>query len=66
MSVTPSNRLSIADPRDWVVVLVVIVVIYVPHAQLQGVLTNLIAMSAAMASGSAVSVASARRSQAAG
>ncbi len=61
MSVTPTNPLSIPHPRDWAAVLVIIVVIYVPAAQVQGVLTNLIALSAALVSGSAVSAASARQ-----
>lgn len=62
MSVTPTNPLSITRPRDWATVLVIIVVIYLPATQVQDVLTNLIALSAVLVSGSAVSTASARQS----
>jgi hypothetical protein len=61
MSVTPTNSLSIPSPRDWAAILVVIVVIYVPAVQIEGVLTDLIALSAVLVSGRAVSAASARR-----
>lgn len=63
MSVTSANRLSIPRLRDWTAVLVVIVVVYVPAAQIQDVLTNLIALSAVLVCGSAVSAVSARRSR---
>ncbi len=63
MSLTPTNALSIPRPRDWAAVLVVIVVIYVPASQVQDVLTNLIALSAVLVSGAAVSATSARQLQ---
>ncbi|MFJ4618077.1 hypothetical protein [Streptomyces sp. NPDC088812] len=63
MSVTPTNPLSIPRLRDWTTVLVVILVVYGPVAQLQDVLTSLIALSAVLVCGSAVSAASARRPQ---
>lgn len=61
MSVTSANSPSIPRPRGWAAVLVVIVVVYVPVAQIQDVLTNLIALSAVLVCGSAVSAVSARR-----
>ncbi|GAA2547267.1 hypothetical protein GCM10010398_38000 [Streptomyces fimbriatus] len=63
MSVTSANPLSIPRPRDWAAVLVVIVVVYAPLAQLQDVLTSLIALSAVLVCGSAVNAVSARRPQ---
>ncbi|WGD40732.1 hypothetical protein [Streptomyces cathayae] len=64
MSVTSANSLSIPRLRDRAAVLVVIVVVYVPVAQIQDVLTSLIALSAVLVCGSAVSAVSARRPQA--
>jgi hypothetical protein len=61
MSVTPTRPLSIPGPREWPAVLVVIVVIYVSGAQAQNMLTSLIALSAVLVCGSAVSAASARQ-----
>ncbi|MFI6008801.1 hypothetical protein ACIBAG_08200 [Streptomyces sp. NPDC051243] len=60
MSLTPTNSLSIPRPRDWAAVLVIIVIICVSAAQIEGVLTNLIALSAVLVSGTAVRAASAR------
>lgn len=60
MSVTPTNAVSIPRPRGWAAVLVIIVVICVPAAQIEGVLTSLIALSAVLVSGAAVSAVSAR------
>ncbi|MGY3203015.1 hypothetical protein [Streptomyces sp. TE5632] len=64
MSVTSANPPSFPRLRGRPAVLVVIVVIYVPAAQIQDVLTNLIALSAVLVCGSAVSAVSARRPQA--
>ncbi|WP_081240665.1 hypothetical protein [Streptomyces viridosporus] len=61
MSVIPANPLPIPRPRHWAAVLVVIVVVCVPVAQIQDVLTDLIALSAVLVCGSAVSAGSARR-----
>ncbi|CAL9487900.1 hypothetical protein SUDANB176_03186 [Streptomyces sp. enrichment culture] len=61
MSVTSANSLSIPRLREWAAVLVVIVIVCAPVAQLQDVLTNLIALSAVLVCGSAVSAVSGRR-----
>ncbi|MFF7309773.1 hypothetical protein [Streptomyces sp. NPDC008137] len=55
MTVAPTRSvLSIARPRDWASLLIVIVIVYAPAAQIQDVLTGLIALSAVLVSGSAV------------
>lgn len=62
MSVTPTRSvLSIARPRDWAALLIVIVIVYVPAAQIQDILTSLIALSGVLVSGSAVRAVSARQ-----
>ncbi|GAA3498157.1 hypothetical protein GCM10019016_052600 [Streptomyces prasinosporus] len=61
MSVTSTNPLSVPRLREGVAVLVVIVVVCVPVAQIQDVLTSLIALSAVLVCGSAVNAVSARR-----
>ncbi|MFC1228487.1 hypothetical protein [Streptomyces sp. Sce081] len=65
MRVTSANPPSIPRPRDRAAVLVVIVVVVVcfPVSQIQDVLTNLIALSAVLVCGSAVSAVSARQPQ---
>ncbi|MFI8072179.1 hypothetical protein ACIF85_25815 [Streptomyces sp. NPDC086033] len=60
MSVTPTRPVSTPHPRDWVI-LVIIVIICVSAAQIEGVLTNLIALSAVLVSGAAVRTTSTRR-----
>ncbi|MFF5366237.1 hypothetical protein [Streptomyces sp. NPDC013187] len=62
MSVVPTRSvLSIARPRDWAALLVVIVIVYAPAAQIQDILTSLIALSGVLVSGSAVRAVSARQ-----
>ncbi|CAL9491793.1 hypothetical protein [Streptomyces griseomycini] len=63
MSVTSTNPLSTPRLRGWAAVLVVIVIVCGPVAQIQDVLTNLIALSAVLVCGSAVSSVSTRRPQ---
>ncbi|GAA2271710.1 hypothetical protein GCM10010234_02810 [Streptomyces hawaiiensis] len=64
MSVVPTRSvLSIARPRDWAALLVVIVIVYAPAAQIQDILTSLIALSGVLVSGSAVRAVSARQPQ---
>ncbi|MET9757981.1 hypothetical protein ABZ016_02835 [Streptomyces sp. NPDC006372] len=64
MSVVPIRSvLSIARPRDWAALLVVIVIVYAPAAQIQDILTSLIALSGVLVSGSAVRAVSARQPQ---
>ncbi|MEU9477298.1 hypothetical protein [Streptomyces sp. NPDC048191] len=63
MSVTPINSLSIPRPRGWAVVLVIIVIICAPAARLEGVMTDLIALSAVLVAGTAVSAVAARQSR---
>ncbi|GAA4293920.1 hypothetical protein GCM10023086_05380 [Streptomyces venetus] len=65
MSVVPTRSvLSIARPRDWAALLVVIVIVYAPAAQVQDILTSLIALSGVLVSGSAVRAVSLRQPQA--
>ncbi|MFC9681530.1 hypothetical protein [Streptomyces sp. NPDC056948] len=55
MTVAPTRSvLSIARPRDWAALLIVIVIVYAPAAQIQDILTSLIALSGVLVSGSAV------------
>ncbi|MEU1004164.1 MULTISPECIES: hypothetical protein [Streptomyces] len=64
MSVVPTRSvLSIARPRDWAALLVVIVIVYAPATQIQDILTSLIALSGVLVSGSAVRAVSARHPQ---
>ncbi|MFJ4537766.1 hypothetical protein ACIP39_17630 [Streptomyces tibetensis] len=64
MSVVPTRSvLSIARPRDWAALLVVIVIVYAPAAQIQDILTSLIALSGVLVSGAAVRAVSARPPQ---
>ncbi|MFB6850563.1 hypothetical protein ACFCXS_37805 [Streptomyces sp. NPDC056373] len=64
MSVVPTRSvLSIARPRDWAALLVVIVIVYAPATQIQDTLTGLIALSGVLVSGSAVKAVSARYPQ---
>lgn len=64
MSVTPTGTpLSIAPPRNWAAVLVVIIVIYVPAAPIQDFLSSLTTLSAVLVAGSAVRAVTARRPQ---
>ncbi|EFL32123.1 predicted protein [Streptomyces viridochromogenes DSM 40736] len=67
MTVVPTRSvLSIARPRprDWAALLVVIVIVYAPAAQIQDILTSLIALSGVLVSGSAVRALSVRQPQA--
>ncbi|QWB24246.1 hypothetical protein KJK29_17505 [Streptomyces koelreuteriae] len=64
MTVAPTRSVvSIARPRSWAALLIVIVIVYGPAAQIQDVLTGLIALSAVLVSGSAVRAVSAPRRQ---
>ncbi|MGX1566200.1 hypothetical protein [Streptomyces sp. NPDC055506] len=46
--------MSIARPRNWAALLIVIVIVYAPAAQIQDILTGLTALSAVLVSGTAV------------
>lgn len=62
MTVAPTRSvLSTARPKGWAALLIVIVIVYAPAAQIQDILTSLIALSAVLVSGSAVRAVSARR-----
>jgi hypothetical protein len=64
MSVAPIRPvLSIARPKDWAALVIVIVIVYAPAAQIQDILTSLIALSGVLVSGSAVRAVSARQPQ---
>lgn len=64
MTVAPIRSvLTIARPKDWAALLIVIVIVYVPAAQIQDILTSLIALSGVLVSGSAVRALSARQPQ---
>ncbi|CAM5496127.1 hypothetical protein ACH4HG_25880 [Streptomyces coeruleorubidus] len=64
MSVAPTRSvLSIARPKGWAALLIVIVIVYTPAAQIQDILTSLIALSGVLVSGSAVRAVSARQPQ---
>ncbi|MEU8847491.1 MULTISPECIES: hypothetical protein [unclassified Streptomyces] len=64
MSVAPTRSvLSIARPKDWAALVIVIVIVYAPAAQIQDILTSLIALSGVLVSGSAVRAVSARQPQ---
>ncbi|MFI6376878.1 hypothetical protein [Streptomyces sp. NPDC050546] len=55
MTVAPTRSVvSIARPRNWAALLIVIVIVYAPAAQIQDILTGLTALSAVLVSGSAV------------
>ncbi|MGI5427307.1 hypothetical protein [Streptomyces sp. CA-179760] len=55
MTVAPTRSVvSIARPRNWAALLIVIVIVYAPAAQVQDILTGLTALSAVLVSGSAV------------
>ncbi|MCT9139327.1 hypothetical protein [Streptomyces violarus] len=55
MIVAPTRSVSsIARPKDWAALLIVIVIVYAPAAQIQDLLTSLIALSGVLVSGSAV------------
>ncbi|GAP48236.1 predicted protein [Streptomyces azureus] len=61
---TPTRSvLSIARPKGWAALLIVIVIVYAPAAQIQDILTSLIALSGVLVSGSAVRAVSARQPQ---
>ncbi|MBR8642805.1 hypothetical protein KEF29_34600 [Streptomyces tuirus] len=64
MTVAPTRSvLSDARPKGWAALLIVIVIVYAPAAQIQDVLTSLIALSAVLVSGSAVRAVSERQPQ---
>ncbi|MCZ4605029.1 hypothetical protein O3S80_15025 [Streptomyces sp. Lzd4kr] len=64
MTVAPTRSvLSIARPKDWAALLIVIVIVYVPATQIQDILTSLIALSGVLVSGSAVRALAARQPQ---
>ncbi|CAM5320984.1 hypothetical protein [Streptomyces purpurascens] len=64
MIVAPTRSvLSIARPRDWAALLIVIVIVYAPAAQIQDILTSLIALSGVLVSGSAVRAVAERQRQ---
>ncbi|MEU0193936.1 hypothetical protein ABZ250_29445 [Streptomyces afghaniensis] len=52
-----------ARPKGWAALLIVIVIVYAPAAQIQDTLTSLIALSAVLVSGSAVKAVSTRQPQ---
>ncbi|MBB3078040.1 hypothetical protein [Streptomyces violarus] len=55
--------MSIARPKDWAALLIVIVIVYAPAAQIQDILTSLIALSGVLVSGSAVRAVAERQRQ---
>ncbi|MFB9541835.1 hypothetical protein ACWKT3_35345 [Streptomyces violaceus] len=55
--------MSIARPKDWAALLIVIVIVYAPAAQIQDILTSLIALSGVLVSGSAVRALAERQRQ---
>ncbi|GAA2588951.1 hypothetical protein GCM10011428_72290 [Streptomyces violaceus] len=64
MIVAPTRSvLSIARPKDWAALLIVIVIVYAPAAQIQDILTSLIALSGVLVSGSAVRALAERQRQ---
>lgn len=64
MSVAPNgSALPITRPKGWATVLVIIVVVYVPAAEIQSILASMIALAAVVVSGSAVKAVAAQRSQ---
>ncbi|CAM5539858.1 hypothetical protein SAFG77S_06354 [Streptomyces afghaniensis] len=62
MSLIPTApTLSITRPKDWATVLVIIVVVCVPTAEIQSVLASMIALAAVLVSGSTVKAVAARQ-----